>query len=353
MPAYSFGPDTRGENHKKPVPNVRLLVWDGKRRTEPGAYKEWKREIKAIQLAYDIADVRYAPLLFLATKDDARDVLWDLDAEHLNSLDMIMTRLNKEYEKLDFEKSELAYQDFERCRRTPGQSMSAYLRDMDRTYTKMIKEDEGTRLYDVTLARRLLRRSGLNHDEQRHVLASCEHKYDLEKIRTALRLTYGDANRDDSKRRFSQAPAAASRRPGGHGGHGGAHKKQFARKFKRFGVNNADVLGDDDPHEEDSEQDDEDLRDDDEHADKSDEEGQQEGDEPPEDDDDDGSDFDAADEDQLWEIFYQGLKAGKKLKSASKGWKKPTGRGRGGPGRPSFKFLQRHARQEGEDGQVP
>ena len=37
---------------------------------------------------------------------------------------------------------------------------------------------------------------------------------------------------------------------------------------------------------------------------------------------------------QLWGIFYQGLKAGKKLKSASKGWKKPTGRGRVGNGRP-------------------
>ena len=36
-PTYSFGPDTRSENHKKPVPNVRLPVWDGKRRTEPGA----------------------------------------------------------------------------------------------------------------------------------------------------------------------------------------------------------------------------------------------------------------------------------------------------------------------------
>ena len=119
---------------------------------------------------------------------------------------MIMTRLNKEFEKLDFEKSELAYQEFERCKRTPGQKMTAYVRDMDRTYTKMIKEDDGTKLSEVTLARRLLRRSCLNHDEHRHVLASCNHEYNLDKIKTALRLTYGDASRDDSKRRFSQTP---------------------------------------------------------------------------------------------------------------------------------------------------
>ena len=208
-------------NNKRSVPNVRLPVWDGKKRQEPGAYKEWRREIKAIQLAYDIQDHRCAPLLFLATKDDARNVLWDLDADNLNPLDIIMTRLNKEFEKLDFEKSELAYQEFERCKRTPGQQMTAYLRDMGRTYTKMAKEDESTKLSDVTLARHLLRRSGLNHDEQRHVPASCNHEYNLDKIKTALRLTYGDASRDDSKRRFSQAPGNSNlhaRKPGG-GGH--------------------------------------------------------------------------------------------------------------------------------------
>ena len=120
-----------------PVPNVRLPVWDGKRRTEPGAYKEWKREIKAIQLAYDIQDHRYTPLLFMATKDYARDVLSDLDADNLTSLEMIMSRPNKEFEKpdfekLDFEKSELAYQYFERRERNPGQLMTSYLHDMNR-----------------------------------------------------------------------------------------------------------------------------------------------------------------------------------------------------------------------------
>ena len=52
---------------------------------------------------------------------------------------MIMSRLNKEFEKLDFEKSELAYQEFERCKRNLGHPMTSYLRDMDRTYTKMIE----------------------------------------------------------------------------------------------------------------------------------------------------------------------------------------------------------------------
>jgi hypothetical protein len=116
----------------------------------------------------------------------------------------IMNRLENEFEKMDYEKSDIAYQDFEKCRRNPDQSMMSYPREMDRTYTKMIKEDHGTRLSDVILARRLLRRSGFNADEQRHVLASCSHEYDLAKIETVLRLTYGDAAKDDSRRRFAQ-----------------------------------------------------------------------------------------------------------------------------------------------------
>ena len=59
-----------------------MPIWDGKKRHEPGAWKEWKREIKAIQIAYDIPDSKYAPLVFLATKDEARDVVWDLDEEN-------------------------------------------------------------------------------------------------------------------------------------------------------------------------------------------------------------------------------------------------------------------------------
>ena len=57
-------------------------------------------------------------------------------------------------------------------------------------------------------------------------------------------------------------------------------------------------------------------------------------DEQPEEEFEEGSDIDE-DNEQLWGVCCQGLRAGKKLKSASKGWKKPTGRGRGGHGWPS------------------
>ena len=155
------------------------------------------------------------------------------------------------------------------------------------------------------------------------------YEYNLDKIRIALRLIYGDANRDNFRRRFSQAPSAAPTRKPGFGG--GGNKKPPFRRFKKHGVSHLDALPEEDPqdgHEQvDEDQDEED------HDDGEDEE-QQDDDEQPDEEDEEGSDLDEDDE-QLWEIFYQGLKAGKKLKSASKGWKKPVGRGRGGHGRPS------------------
>ena len=93
-------------------------------------------------------------------------------------------------------------------------------------------------------------------------------------------------------------------------------------------MNHLDAVSEEDDHEAEDDEDDQEAEDDDEDDDQHDE------DEQPDEEDEEGSDSDD-DDGQLWEIFYQGLKAGKKLNSASKGWNKPKGRGKGGHGRPS------------------
>ena len=336
----------RQDNNKKSVPNVRLPIWDGKKRHEPGAWKEWKREIKAIQIAYDILDTKYAPLVFLATKDDARDVLWDLDEENLDSMTFIMNRLENEFDKMDYEKSDIAYQDFEKCRRSPNQSMMSYLREMDRTYTKMIKEDQGTRLSDVTLARRLLRRSGLNADEQRHVLASCNHEYDLIKIKTALRLTYGDAAKDDSRRRFAQNHPHNNKM---HKGQGKGGKRTF-QKFKRHGVNFLDAIPDDtlDQVEDEDREDHDDGDHDDEDPDEGAHDEVHDGEDDEQDEEEEDGELEDLDEEALWEIFYQGMRAGKKLKSQSKGWRKTPRPSRPSSGKPSSSTTPQRKEKTGK-----
>ena len=54
---------------------------------EPGEYKEWRREIAAIKHSYRISDKDFAGLVFLSTKGDARDVLWQVNPEEFDSDD--------------------------------------------------------------------------------------------------------------------------------------------------------------------------------------------------------------------------------------------------------------------------
>ena len=193
----SDGENDQSTNNKKNLPNIKLPEFHGGSSQDPGNFKEWVREVTAMQMAYQIPDRNYAGLVFLATKSDARDVLWELDPSDLKqegTLKRIMALLTKEYDRPDWEKSEHAHYVFEQVRRRPRQRMVAYLREHQKAYLKMLKEDGGTRLSDQHLAVRILRRSGLSHEEQRQVLAACDNVHDLDKIRTALSITWGDAH---------------------------------------------------------------------------------------------------------------------------------------------------------------
>ena len=111
---------------------------------------------------------------------------------------------------------------------------------------------------------------------------------------------------------------------------GGHHKKPSGfKKFKRYGAKYFDCLPEDALPDAEDDPEGEDQPAEKYPHDPTDGE-EEEGEDQPEDEEEDDHDLDGADDEQLWEIFYQGMKAGKKLKSASKGWTKP-----GRPGRPS------------------
>ena len=46
------------------VPSVRLKVFDGSRRA--GAYREWKKEVEAVQIIHQLTEKQLAPLVYLA-----------------------------------------------------------------------------------------------------------------------------------------------------------------------------------------------------------------------------------------------------------------------------------------------
>jgi len=144
-----------------------------------------------------------------------------------------------------------------------------------------------------------------------------------------LRLTYGDAHKDDHRRPFHRGTGSSN--------HHGNFKKSFRKPFKprRFGTHVMDTVEEEEcdeaqdyynyPDEEEPYDDNHDEEYDDEHKHHEDDEHEQHEDDEHEDEDDDD---DQEQLEQLWETFIQFVKAGKKLRSKSKGWR-PKGKGKG------------------------
>ena len=273
--------------------------------------------------------------MFLATKGDARDVLWNVDpadfSDNANCLSDMMDMLKKEFDRPEWEKADHAAEQFEKRRRAPGEKMIAHLHNIHRTYTKMLKEDKGTTISDTSMARRILRRSNLSADEQRQVLSSCGHVYDMDKIKDALRLTYGDAHKADCKRPFATRDNFPNNNNNNNnnnndGKKGGGKPSWRPRKY---GANHVDPDQDQDDYgyDEEDEEDggEQDGHDDHVEAQDEDEDAEQDPEAAPEDADDQDEDEDLL---ELSGAFVQFMRAGKKMSSKSKGWKKPPPRAR-------------------------
>eukprot|EP00972_Heterocapsa_arctica_P001215 176286-Heterocapsa_arctica.AAC.1 len=77
--------------------------------------------------------------------------------------------------------------------------MEEYLLELKQVKNLLKKEDPASDISEVSMARRMLRRSGLTIVEQRLVLSAAGAKWDLDAIESALRLMFNDAHHDDRK----------------------------------------------------------------------------------------------------------------------------------------------------------
>lgn len=95
---------------KARIPNIKIPFFKGGNNIDPGEYKEWRRELAAIKIAYKIDERDFAGLVFLATKGDARDVLWNVNPTDFetndNCLSDMMQMLDREYDRPEWEKAD-------------------------------------------------------------------------------------------------------------------------------------------------------------------------------------------------------------------------------------------------------
>ena len=184
------------------IPRIRLRTFDG----NVAGYKEWRREVKATRMMFNIKDEQLAGMIYLALEPGEgkpRDLMADLEIEEVctaEGLQKMWKVLDAEYTRDVHVRSDEAQSRYERCRRVPGQAMDVFIREAKLARRVLAKEDPGTTISDVSFARTLLRKSGLNRLEQRAVLSAAGAQWDLQKIEDGLKLMYGDAHVDDRRR---------------------------------------------------------------------------------------------------------------------------------------------------------
>ena len=69
---------TSSQNGNSRILNIKTPFFKGGANMDPGKYKEWRREIAASKHSHKIEDKGFAGLVFLATKGDARNELWNI-----------------------------------------------------------------------------------------------------------------------------------------------------------------------------------------------------------------------------------------------------------------------------------
>ena len=144
---------------------VRLETFSGDR----SQYRNWMKTIQAQKQLYQIQDKELAVLLFLSCTGEAREVLNQLeiaDMQEEGGLQRILRLLEDAYGSKADERFEERQNAFLSFRRSPGQSIAAYLATLKRLRNEYLREDPGSVISDRAFAQRMLTRASLTRRER-------------------------------------------------------------------------------------------------------------------------------------------------------------------------------------------
>ena len=179
-----------------------LNMYNGSRRR--GAYREWRKEVTAFMMAFQIPKEQQAPRVWLRLAGEAKDAVEHLDMitdlADEKGLETLLKVLDAEFIEEECDRVDEAVSYFWNLRREYGQSMETYLSIMHQAKMRMKKEDPTTTIGDKAYAVRLLRKAGLNRDEQQQILSATNAEYDAKKIETALKRLFKNIATSDKGR---------------------------------------------------------------------------------------------------------------------------------------------------------
>ena len=154
-------------------------------------YSLWKNEVAMWQLVTDLEKKKRGLALALTLQGKPREVALEMDAAKLNAengVEVLMTELDKVFEKDKMDQAYSAYTAFDKYQREGSMNMSAYIIEFEQRYNKCKKYNMV--LPDTMLAFKLLDNAGLGQSDRQLALTACSDlKFDT--MKGALNRIFG------------------------------------------------------------------------------------------------------------------------------------------------------------------
>jgi cell pole-organizing protein PopZ len=218
-------------------------------------------------MAFQVPKEQQTPRVWLRLTGEAKDAVEHLDMEGElateKGLEILLAVLDTEFVEEECDRVDEAVSYFWNLRREYGQSMETYLSNMHQAKVRMKKEDPNTTIGDKAYAVRLLKKAGLNREEQQQqVLSATNAEYDAKKIETALKRLFKNIAMSD-KSRTAFRPRGSGKKGSYKGGVKSSSGKGSFRPFSgAYAAEQYDMTADDQAYYQDYEEGAEDEEDD-------------------------------------------------------------------------------------------
>ena len=144
-------------------------------------------------------------LIYLSCEGEPRQILNQLEVSEMQEpggLGRVMRLLEDSYGARADERFEEKQEAYLSYRRTPGQSIAAYVSTLARLRTEYLKEDPDTTISDKSYAQRMLSRAALTRKERMDIFFAAGGRYDSKAIERVMRFRCQNIHTEEKKQPY-------------------------------------------------------------------------------------------------------------------------------------------------------
>ena len=168
-------------------------------------YRDWKRVLEAQKSLYRLEEGELAMLIYLSCEGGPRQILNQLEVSEMQEpggLGRVMRLLEDSYGARADERFEEKQEAYLAYRRTPVQSIAAYVSTLARLRTEYLKEDPDTTISDKAYAQRMLSRAALTRKERMDIFFAAGGRYDSKQIERVMRYRCHNIHTEEKKQPY-------------------------------------------------------------------------------------------------------------------------------------------------------